>query len=1439
MSSLLIKRLCQAAVLAAILTSVPATRSVLAQEQLTVPARTWQGIPGLERSARGRLFISWFTGGPKEPAPENTVVLAYSDDEGRTFTEPQALAVPSDGSRCFDPTLWIDPRGRLWYIFNRGNKTSAVHDVHARICDDPDANPPVFGEEFRVGYDAPYAFRMNKITVLSTGEWIMPVTLAQEPIHAWFAGSKQLQGVGISTDEGKSWTLHGAVQAPEWALECMITELRDGRLWMLIRTGGGVLWESFSTDKGRTWSEGQATTIASPGSRFFIRRLSSGNLLLVNHYKFKGRSHLTARISQDEGATWNEGLLLDERSNVSYPDGVEDHNGLIWITYDRERQGAGDILFATFCEADVLAGKNVSGQVRLKQQANSLDALKLVPDGWDPALAGDEVMKGLVKATAPEVKGAHDAEFACVDDRAYIVAEVNDTRSGESSAWPEIYCTLSIVNLNTLKLEEVIPFARGEQKFDNETLPVGACFVPRILQKDDKTLRCFFASEQPGKRQAQTWYRDFNLATRQFEATIHKVKLKTVAGVVDMQPRNFHADAVTHGFKKPARDYGLYLVDSFKDIDGKKYIALNNFPGQQNALAIVHDDLATFEVVGHYNEPQSAALSESAVNRLPDGTWMAICRNDRGNYHFTTSPDGRTWSVGKELPVVPNGANSKPTFDKFGDTYYLGWQEATKIHGANRSVFNIDISRDGRHWQRKYRFETPRSFQYPTFHEHSGSVWLCVTQGDSSPSRKERIMFGKLEEVGKFSSQAGKQRTPIPAPVEEPAIMKQGVKLFTDRDYTLTEAPDFLLGRPFVRTSIEGYEVVCTKPGEIFVMTLSKPHESNRGSALQKLGFEKVDTPEFQLFPGELNRVFAWKKSVKEGERLKVRKLGLLVTGAGAEVKIYRPEPARPWNENTGEALYNGIVLPDAWPPQHLKPDGKPMPVPYLQFPPKVIPIDVGRQLFVDDYLVESTDLKRTFHHAKKYEGNPVFKAETTRELGPSTQGEGGQEATTFTGQGGVFYDPTDKLFKLFYVAGWRGPLSLATSPDMIHWTRPELNLAGGNALLPEGLAWTGPELKTGGSDNCVWLDLNATDPAQRIKFLTCWMHVPANQRPKGFHHSLHVSDGRSWSPGVPTGMADDYCSFFYNPFRNKWCFSIKQGTSRGRSRYYSESDEFLKGADWSNSVFWTSADELDLPEPEGRYPGAGEPAQLYSLNAVAYESLMVGMHYIHRGPNNGICDKGKFPKLVDLELGFSRDGFHWDRPDRSGFVVGSRTEGAWDRGYLHSTAGMFVVLNDQLVFPYMGTSGIAPNGKRGMYTGGSIGLATLRRDGFASLDAGAVAGTLTTRPVTFKGKQLFVNVNAPQGELRVQLLDSSGQVLATSKPLAGDTTKQRVEWTHGQSDLAKWTGQPVRFRFQLSNGQLYSFWVSEDAGGASNGYVAAGGPEFSGVRDLAPSSIR
>jgi hypothetical protein len=120
------------------------------------------------------------------------------------------------------------------------------------------------------------------------------------------------------------------------------------------------------------------------------------------------------------------------------------------------------------------------------------------------------------------------------------------------------------------------------------------------------------------------------------------------------------------------------------------------------------------------------------------------------------------------------------------------------------------------------------------------------------------------------------------------------------------------------------------------------------------------------------------------------------------------------------------------------------------------------------------------------------------------------------------------------------------------------------------------------------------------------------------------------------------------------------------------------------------------------------------------------------------------------------------------------------------------------------------------MYGGGAIGLATLRRDGFASMNG---PGTLTTRPVTFTGKHLFVNL---AGEVRVELLDAAGKVVATSETVSRDSTRQFIKFP----GLAAHAGQRVRLRFHLVRGSLYAFWVTPDAGGASNGYVGALGHE-------------
>ena len=371
----------------------------------------------------------------------------------------------------------------------------------------------------------------------------------------------------------------------------------------------------------------------------------------------------------------------------------------------------------------------------------------LLPTGWDAKAAADKVMAGLIKVTGPDVKGAHDSHLAIVGDRAFVISEVNDRQAGEAASWPFIYTSLSIIDLRNERLLDVMTVARSEQAFANETLPVGACFVPRVKQVGPQTVRCWFASEQPGKRQSQTYYRDLDLGSLTFEKEIHRMKLTTSAGTFDLQPKPLHDDAAKQGFKRKPVDAGLYMFDNFKEFDGQTYIAINNYLGAQESLCTMNAAADTLTIVGHFNGPGEPALTEPAVNRLPDGTWLAISRKENGdrNYWFSESKDGMTWTPGGEKDFVKNGTASKPTFDKFNGVYYLGWQERTAIAKVGRSVFNIDVSTDGKHWERKYRFETTKSFQYPTFIEANGQIWLCATQGDTDPSRKERIMFGRLE----------------------------------------------------------------------------------------------------------------------------------------------------------------------------------------------------------------------------------------------------------------------------------------------------------------------------------------------------------------------------------------------------------------------------------------------------------------------------------------------------------------------------------------------------------------------------------------------------------------------------------------------------------------------------------------------------------------------
>lgn len=518
------------------------------------------------------------------------------------------------------------------------------------------------------------------------------------------------------------------------------------------------------------------------------------------------------------------------------------------------------------------------------------------------------------------------------------------------------------------------------------------------------------------------------------------------------------------------------------------------------------------------------------------------------------------------------------------------------------------------------------------------------------------------------------------------------------------------------------------------------------------------------------------------------------------------------------QVLYNGIRLPEVWPPRDVVLTNEPIPEPpYLVHPPAVIPIDVGRQLFVDEFLIEKTDLRREYHRPEMYPGNPLLKASS------------------------VFYDPQDQLFK-----AWSG--GLQTSRDGVHWERsdlekPDLDLKPAT----DRVRARGPGM--------VWLDLDEKDARRRYKGGRSMGHA----RP----YVLFVSgDGIHWGQPVAESVpAGDATTFFKNPFRNVWVASLrdhdwtpttgpavnwavseeppeKYRNYIGRLRRYWESPEFETMASFKSdeelasnpkrawglmaAPLWVMADRLDP-----RRVDLNVRPQLYNLDAVAYESLMLGILTIWPGQFRD-SEKAKY-----LTVGYSRDGFHWSRPDRRAFLAPTGKHGDWNFANMQSLGGVCLVVGDRLYFYVSGRTGVP--GKR---ASGEIaaGLATMRRDGFASMDADGTPRFLTTRPVRFSGKRLFVNVDSTAGEMRVEVLDTNNRVLKNLSaddcfPLRTDSTLTEVRW-RGVDDLSRISGQPVKFRFVLRNARLFAFWVSPDERGSSNGYVAAGGPGFTSSRD-------
>ena len=326
--------------------------------------RMWQGIPGIERTKGGRIYACFYSGGVTEQMG-NFAALVKSEDGGKTFSEPIAVADMGDKARAYDSALWIDPLGRLWFIWS----VMPESRVEFAVCDKPDAEVLAWSPVRLMGHDV----MLNKPIVTRGGDWLFPMAVWDPRLVTGSAGgSDGVHETGAhvlrTRDQGMTFEKIGTVIAPDrWFDEHMLLEKQDGTLDMYIRTKYGI-GKAVSADGGCTWSEAADSGLGGPNSRFCMRRLRSGRVLLVNHYQFTGRSHLTAMLSDDDGATFPHKLLLDERREVSYPDVCEDDEGGIYIIYDHER-GAQyekdadysaherEILMAKITEDDIVSGE--------------------------------------------------------------------------------------------------------------------------------------------------------------------------------------------------------------------------------------------------------------------------------------------------------------------------------------------------------------------------------------------------------------------------------------------------------------------------------------------------------------------------------------------------------------------------------------------------------------------------------------------------------------------------------------------------------------------------------------------------------------------------------------------------------------------------------------------------------------------------------------------------------------------------------------------------------------------------------------------------------------------------------------------------------------------------------------------------------------------------
>jgi hypothetical protein len=326
----------------------------------SLPKKTWQGVPSIAVTKKGRLFICIYTGGESEPHPDNYTALYYSDDNGKSWSKPVFITY-SNRETCvqtIDLQAFINKEGKLQLFWAQRDYLKNKRFVNNYGCYFYDESYSCFTCEI-IDPDA-------QVLEFTTPVFMSKGLCRNKPIELtdgstlYFAYESSSNNYCMTkTFDGKNFErITGGKKLPTLFDESMGYELKDGSIKMYARTSVDCLAQSVSYDKGKTWTDGERTEILNANSRFYIGRTPSGKILLINNDQKNTakheRSNLTVYLSDDDGKTFKYKKMLDDRVGVSYPD-VDFYDGKIYVIYDRGRDIENKLVLSIFTEEEITA----------------------------------------------------------------------------------------------------------------------------------------------------------------------------------------------------------------------------------------------------------------------------------------------------------------------------------------------------------------------------------------------------------------------------------------------------------------------------------------------------------------------------------------------------------------------------------------------------------------------------------------------------------------------------------------------------------------------------------------------------------------------------------------------------------------------------------------------------------------------------------------------------------------------------------------------------------------------------------------------------------------------------------------------------------------------------------------------------------------------------